>query len=290
MHPLLFHIGPLWIPTYGVMSALALLVALAVIRYYATQEGRDPTQTAEAIFLTIGVGFLGARLLEVAINWDRYVNQPGGLKLLLFSSGVYLGGLASALAFGTYWFHRIKLPYLQGLDLLGPVGAIAEGVGRWGCFFSGCCWGTPTDLPWAVTFPDIARQMHRGLPDVPLHPVQVYLSLNSLAILAVLAWLYRRKRFHGQVITVYVALYCATRFFLETLRGDEERGFVFGGLMSTSQLISLLMVAGAIAGYVYLQRRHRAAGEPDWRAGAGIAAAVPARAKAPARKPAKAGR
>jgi phosphatidylglycerol---prolipoprotein diacylglyceryl transferase len=257
MHPFLFQIGHFRFPTYGFFSLLALAVAVWLVRRYARREGLDPSETSEAIVLTIAVGFFGARVFELVINWKRYFATPGGLKLIFFSTGVFLGGLIVAIPFCIYWFRRIRLPFLQGLDLLALTATVTEGVGRWGCFFSGCCWGTPSDLPWAVTFPDIARRLHAGLPTVPLHPTQIYMSMISWAILGVLILLYRHKRFHGQIITVYVMLYTVARFGIEYVRGDEERGFVFGGLLSTSQFLSLLLAAAAAVAYVVLARRAR---------------------------------
>jgi phosphatidylglycerol---prolipoprotein diacylglyceryl transferase len=258
MHPLLFRIGSLWIPTYGVLAALAFLASMWFVRRYARFEGRDPVRTTDAVFWTIVAGVIGARVLEFAVNWRRILGTPGGLKLFAMSSGVFVGGLVAAIAFAIYWFHRIDLPVMQGLDYLAIAGAVVEGIGRWGCFFSGCCWGTPTDLPWAVTFPEIARRLHQDLPAVPLHPTQIYMSINAWAIFGVLALLYRRKRFHGQIVTVYVGLYSVTRFFMEFVRGDAERGFVLGGLLSTSQFASVLLLAGACAAYALLARRARA--------------------------------
>ena len=252
-------------PTYGFISLCALAVAVLLVRRYARIEGLDPGPTTEAIVLTIAVGFFGARLFEAAINWDRYFGRPGGLKLLLFSTGVFLGGLITAIPFCIYWFRHIGLPVLQGLDILALTAGVAEGVGRWGCFFSGCCFGTPTDLPWGVTFPELARRMHPGLPAVPIHPTQVYMSLNSLVILGILMLLYRNKRFHGRIISVYVLLYTTTRFFIELVRGDADRGFLFGGRLSTSQFLGLLLAACAALAYAALHLRHRRLHEPDWR-------------------------
>ena len=252
-------------PTYGFVSLCALAVAVVLIRRYARIEGLDPKETTEAIVLTIAVGFFGARVFEAVINRDLYFGHPGGWKLLLFSTGVFLGGLITAIPFCIYWFRHIGLPVLQGLDILALTACIAEGVGRWGCFFSGCCFGTPTDLPWAVTFPEIARRLHAGLPSVPIHPTQVYMSLNALAILGILLLLYRNKRFHGRIISVYVLLYGVTRFFIELVRGDADRGFVFGGGLSTSQFLGVLLAVAASVSYVALDRRHRLSGEPDWR-------------------------
>ncbi len=265
MHPFLLQLGHFRLPTYGVISLCALGIAVLLIRRYARIEGLDPGRTTEAIVLTIAVGFFGARVFEAILNWDRYFGQPGGLKLLMVSTGVFFGGLMTAIPFCILWFRHIGMPFLQGLDLLALAGTIAEGVGRWGCFFSGCCWGTPTDLPWAVTFPEIARRLHAGLPAVPIHPTQIYMSLISLAILGILLVLYRRKRFHGRIITVYVMLYAVTRFFIEFVRGDAERGFVLEGRLSTSQFLAILLTAAAAIAYAWLAKRHRASGEADWR-------------------------
>jgi phosphatidylglycerol:prolipoprotein diacylglycerol transferase len=265
VHPFLFEIGRFRVPTYGVISLIALGLAVLLIRRYARIEGLEPGPTAEAIVLTVAVGFFGARLFELVINWDRYVGPPGGMRLLLFSTGVFFGGLITAIPFCIYWFRHIGLPVLQGLDLLALTACVAEGVGRWGCFFSGCCWGKPTDLPWAVTFPDIARRLHAGLPSVPIHPTQIYLSLDALLILGLLLLLYRNKRFHGRIIATYVLLYSVSRFFIEFLRGDAERGSVFGGRLSTSQFLGILLAVAALGAYLGLDRRHRRSGEPDWR-------------------------
>jgi phosphatidylglycerol:prolipoprotein diacylglycerol transferase len=252
-------------PTYGFISLCALAVAVVLIRRYARIEALDPNATAEAIVLTIAVGFFGARIFEALINWDRYFGQPGGLKLLLHSTGVFFGGLITAIPFCVLWFRHIGLPVLQGLDILALTACVAEGVGRWGCFFSGCCFGTPTDLPWAVTFPEIARRLHAGLPERPIHPTQIYMSINSILILGILVMLYRNKRFHGRIISAYVLLYSVTRFFIEFVRGDPDRGFVFGSRWSTSQFLGLVLAVLAVVSYVALDRRHRLSGEPDWR-------------------------
>lgn len=264
MHPFLIQIGPILVPTYGVFAALTLVLAMLATRWFARVEGRDPSAVMDAIFWSIMVGLVGAKVLEGIINWERYFGTPGGWRLWIYSTGVFLGGLIAAVAFGAYRFHRIRLPALQGLDILAPVAAITEAVGRWGCFFSGCCWGTPCDLPWAVTFPESAQQLHRGLPGVPLHPTQIYMSLNGFVILGILLFVYRRKRFHGQVMLTFVALYSISRFLIEFVRGDAERGFVLGGLLSTSQLLSIALLIVALAAYAILDRRHRASGEPDW--------------------------
>ncbi len=128
-------------------------------------------------------------------------------------------------------------------DLCGPAIALGQAIGRIGCFMAGDDYGSPTHLPWAVTFthPDAAEI--GGAPlGVPLHPVQLYESLICLAIFFFLVWMTRRKRFDGQIILLYSGLYAVARFLLEFVRGDADRGFLLGGLLSTSQFIALAVL------------------------------------------------
>jgi phosphatidylglycerol:prolipoprotein diacylglycerol transferase len=124
-------------------------------------------------------------------------------------------------------------------DILAPCLAIGQAVGRWGCFFAGCCYGAPTDAPWAITFTD---PKSLAPLEVALHPTQVYLSINALAIFGILTWLHKRKTFNGQVFWVYGILYSIGRFIIEFYRGDD-RGVV---VLSTSQYIGIFVLGLSI--------------------------------------------
>lgn len=262
MHPFLFHIGDVPVPTYGVMALLAYGASVLVMLHYAKREGLDRRNVVDGITLAIAAGLVGARLLEVIVSWRKIVDDPGHLKTLVFSNGVWLGGVIAAISFGLWWFRRSGIPIPKGLDILGMVGAISTVVSRWGCFFSGCCFGKPTDLPWGVTFPEIAHRLHSGIPYGPIHPTQIYQSLVGLAVFVILALVYRRKRFDGQIMMLYLLLLSVTRFFMEYLRGDAQRGFVIEGVLSTSQFIGILLFVVGLAAYIYLYRRARSA-EPS---------------------------
>jgi phosphatidylglycerol:prolipoprotein diacylglycerol transferase len=100
-----------------------------------------------------------------------------------------------------------------------------------------------------------------GVPiDVALHPTQIYESLATLGLFFGLLWLASRKRFHGQVAVSYVAGYAVLRFVIEFFRGDSARGAVFGGALSTSQFIALLMLAGALGIVPWLLKKQRVGG------------------------------
>src|SRR5262249_38402730 len=100
------------------------------------------------------------------------------------------------------------------------------------------------------THPDAA--LIGGAPlGVPLHPVQLYESVACAGLFLFLVWFSRRKRIDGDVILTYTLLYAALRFWLEAFRGDAGRGFVFGGLLSTSQFIAIVMFISSIALLAY---------------------------------------
>ena len=131
---------------------------------------------------------------------------------------------------------------------------IGQAIGRLGCFFAGCCFGKPADLPWAVTFTDTYAMRHVGTPmDTPLHPSQIYESLACFLIFFFLLWLAPRKRFHGQVVLTYAVLYSVARFALEFFRGDPDRGAIFG--LSTSQAVAVVLVLGAAFLFPRLRRQ-----------------------------------
>jgi phosphatidylglycerol:prolipoprotein diacylglycerol transferase len=109
-------------------------------------------------------------------------------------------------------------------------------------------------VPWAVVFTDPDAGRIGGAPlGVPLHPVQLYESLVCLALFLFLVWLGKRKRWDGQIFLAYTLLYAVNRFWLEYFRGDADRGFVFGGALSTSQFIGI--VAFAVSSVLWLARR-----------------------------------
>ena len=91
---------------------------------------------------------------------------------------------------------------------------------------------------------------------MPLHPVQLYESAVCLVLFGVLMWLARRRHRDGDVIAAYTLLYAVARFVLEFFRGDADRGFVFGGLLSTSQFIAIILFGVAVVVLIVRRRTH----------------------------------
>lgn len=202
---------------------------------------------------------LGAKALLVIVEWRHYLERPGDLVEVIRSGGVFYGGLICASAVGIGYLRKHHLPAWRVADMAAPSIALGEAIGRWGCFAAGCCYGKPSDGPFHVTFTDPFAHDAVGTPlDVPLHPTQIYLSLNSFLVFLILQWAYRRRSFDGEIFWLYVLLYSITRGIIEIWRGDLVRGFVIPGVLSTSQFIGVLTAIASLGMLFYLSRRSRA--------------------------------
>jgi phosphatidylglycerol:prolipoprotein diacylglycerol transferase len=156
---------------------------------------------------------------------------------------VYYGGLMGA-SLACILYTRIKkLPLWKVADILAPSIALGYVFGRIGCLLNGCCYGRACSLPWAIRFP---ADNPLNPPTHPVHPTEVYESLLNLGLYAVLAWLFRRKKFDGQVFSVYLVSYALLRSFVEMFRGDYPE-YYLGGWVTPAHLVSIaILVAGLV--------------------------------------------
>jgi phosphatidylglycerol:prolipoprotein diacylglycerol transferase len=107
-------------------------------------------------------------------------------------------------------------------------------IGRWGCFVAGCCYGTPTSLPWGIVFPAVDNH--------PRHPTQIYEFLFHASMAGVLYALMRRGMFPGQLIKIYILAYVGYRFLTEFIRPEVR---LWSGL--TGYQWACLVLAGLFA-------------------------------------------
>jgi phosphatidylglycerol:prolipoprotein diacylglycerol transferase len=251
MHPVLFHVGKLYIYSYGLMIAIGIVVGLFLARRQAAREGIDPDKIIDISFYALVAALIGSRLLFVLMNVGEYTDNPLDILKIWEGGLVFYGGLIPAVAVAIWYIKRLGLPLWQVTDIFAPSIAIGHAFGRIGCFLAGCCYGTPSSLPWAVTFTD-PRTL--APPGTPLHPTQLYSSLGLFAIFAFLVFLRRKKTFHGELLWSYTLVYSIFRFFIEFLR-DDPRGSCLGGLLSTTQAISIFLAGISVVMLLYLRKR-----------------------------------
>ncbi len=273
MHPIAFKLGPLTIHWYGVMVALAFLAGIWTASRRAPRSGLSGEKVVDAgVWILLGA-VVGARLLYVVSYWDRTFENPlfpraPWTEVFMVQRGglVFYGGLIGASLACILYARLRKLPLWKLADVFAPSIALGYVLGRIGCLFNGCCYGRLCELPWAVRYPnqsDIWRQHHEaGLttadgPSAPLHPTQIYDALLNLALYAGLAWLFRRKKFDGQVFAVYLLGYAVTRSIVELFRGDYGAAQIRAGL-TPAHWISIGVFLTGVVFYLVLRQQRKA--------------------------------
>ena len=248
MCPILFRLGGLTVYAYGFFLATGFILGLALAVLKARRAGIPFERVVDLFFLTVLSGIVGARGLFVLINFNLFREDPLAIFKLWEGGLVFYGGLVLAAVVAIVYLRIRRLPVWKLADMFSPPVSLGLFFGRIGCFFAGCCYGQETSLPWGVIFRDgrSLAPLH-----VPLHPTQLLDAVNGLGIFFFLLWWEKRKRFDGQVFWLFLLLYSCGRFLVESLRGDP-RGFVLGGLLSTSQGLGVLLAAGALFMLFYL--------------------------------------
>jgi phosphatidylglycerol:prolipoprotein diacylglycerol transferase len=264
LHPILFSIGSLHLPTYGVMLVLAILAGVWTILRLGRREGLDSSQLLDFSTWLLLVALVGAKVLMVVADWGYYRQNPGEIfsRSTFLAGGVFYGGFIAAFLFAFWYIVHHRLPFWKVVDVYAPAIALGQSVGRIGCFAAGCDYGKPTTSGWGVVFTNPYSHEVSGVPlGVPLYPTQPIMSLASLTLFVILMWRYSKKTRDGEIFVLYLGLYAVARFCIEFLRGDEDRGFVFHHLLSTSQFIAILAFATAVVmAFIVYRRPARAPG------------------------------
>ncbi len=268
MIPILFHLGPLTIYSYGLMMALGFIAADIACTSEFKRHGYQGEWASTLILWTAIAGVAGSRVYDIIDNWPRYAADPSAM---IFSGAgfVWYGGLAGGLLASYFVARHYRIRWLTLADMAAPGLAIGHAVGRIGCLLSGDGdWGTVSNLPWAMSFPHaIVGWNGRSVltlsgnrlvaapgctdsgcaPWVRVHPAPLYETILYTGVFLIL-WAIRKKvNLEGQIFYLYLIMAGGCRFLVEFIRVNPR---VLWGL-SEAQLIALLMVAVGLAAYTW---------------------------------------
>ena len=253
MYPILFQFGSFTISSFGVMMVIAFLLGNYLLRLDVVAEGYDATIADDIIFRAAIGGILGAKFYylieniptgQAANNINGLINIIAGIFTLNgeriafgiqnFGAGlVFLGGLVGGMAAVSWYIYRKNLNWFKIADLAAPFLVLGHGIGRIGCFLVGDDYGIPTNLPWAIAFPN-------GLPptNIAVHPTQLYEMSAYFIIFFYLRYRKRNQTFSGEIIFEYLFLGGLSRFMVEFIRTNTK--YIFG--LSGAQYLSILMM------------------------------------------------
>jgi len=239
------HIGPLQLPTFGLMVALALITAAYLLQ--ADFDRRGMNADAFSMITVAGLlGILGAKLYHLLETPAEFFASPVPLLLSRYGFawfGGFLGGFGALLVMG--W--RAKLPVWEFLDSCSPAAAFGYAIGRIGCFLSGDGdYGKPTSLPWGMSFPNGVVPTTERVHPAPLYELLIWSSIGWL-LWRLGAKFLKRPGHAGEVFCYYLILTGVARFLVEIIRINPP--WILG--LSNAQVAS---VGSVIAGCVLLWR------------------------------------
>jgi phosphatidylglycerol---prolipoprotein diacylglyceryl transferase len=267
VYPILFHLGPFSLHTYGLAMALAFGLGIWVAIRRAEAHGWGGKFALDISVLILIFSLVGARATYVVTHWSEFSDHPWDTISPIQHTGqigiaglVLLGGVAAAFATVYVYARRHKKSFLAVTDLLIPPTALGIAIGRIGCFFNGCCFGLPTDMPWGVHFPpgSIAASVYGA--GACVHPTELYESAFMLLTFAGLMWYDRVLKPLGRVTGWFLLIYGIGRYFNEGLRWYESEMVLWqmgSARFTFSQLLSVVMVLCGVALIALSYRRVR---------------------------------
>jgi phosphatidylglycerol:prolipoprotein diacylglycerol transferase len=239
------QIGP--VPTYSILYILSILSHFLVCYIIAGRLG-----LRRRVWIVAGISYMLAMTVGAKILYDIRSSQfdlPALLSIRHYIKGGLWGGMLA------YFILAVPLTFIlaekrhSALDLVAVSLPVPWILTKVGCLLNGCCYGRESSLPWAVAFPEGARD---APPGVPLHPTQLYEILLMVCILIVFKIL-NHDRSRGTMLLWFLALYGIGRTAIEFFRGDLDHHLLVGAL-TLSQLVCLV-AAGASIILLFLHRR-----------------------------------
>lgn len=256
MRPFLFSIGDTKIPSFFFFIMVAALACTFYCYWLAKRRGLHPEAVLDMGIVGILAGVLGSRIFHILVEAPAYYWEKPMRVFEFWRGGFVSWGAFIAVVISLSVYFRIRrLPSLDYFDLLAAGAPLIKFFVRVACLLTGCCYGKPANLPWAITFTDPASTAHYYYPNTPLHPTQVYSMIHATILFLFMNWIYKHSRFQGQATSVLIMAWTLPRMFIEYFRGDTDRGVYFGGLISTGQITGGVIFLIGLALYLYFRSR-----------------------------------
>ena len=243
--PVAFALGPVKVHWYGLMYLVAFALGwwLGRVRARDAWRGWSRDDVGDVLFYVVLGVVAGGRLGYMFFyDFDRLLADPLSLFMVWRGGMSFHGGLLGVMV-AMWWFARSRgRGFFEVADFIAPLVPPGLAAGRLGNFINGRLWGSPSDLPWAMVFPDPLAGA------VPRHPSQLYEALlEGVVLFAVLWWFTRRPRPAMAASGVFLIGYGAARILVELVRvPDAHLGYLAFGWVTMGQVLTLPMIVAGI--------------------------------------------
>jgi phosphatidylglycerol---prolipoprotein diacylglyceryl transferase len=261
VHPVLFHIGALLIPSYGALAAAGVLLTLVLALRTARIAGVSPSQVWNVCVVALFAALVGSRLLLAVLNWGELLRHPLWIFGLatIHSPVLAVAGVMMGAAAALFYMGRERMPWTTTVDALAPPLVVGLACEQWGALLAGAGYGTETSVGWGVIYTDPLAQRWSGTPlGVALHPVQAYAALGFMALAVLLLTRLSARQQPGDVAGIALMGLGVVVYLTELWRDPEGRGEILNGFFDGPQLVAIVMVLAG--GVVLLQREAPAKG------------------------------
>ena len=239
INPVAFEIFGIAVRWYGILIAAAMLIGSVYTLREGKRLGYKEDHLLDLIMVVLVSAIVGARLWYVAFNLSYYLKDPAEILNLRGGGLAIHGGVIFGILAGYVVTRWRKMDFFKMADVVAPVLALGQAIGRWGNYANQEAHGGPTDLPWGIV-----------VDGVKVHPTFLYESLWNVALFSLLMFLKRRKPFDGALMFLYLMIYSIGRFMIEGLRTDS----LMIGPFRTAQVTSLVLIVIGAAAWVWRRK------------------------------------
>ena len=251
--PIAISLGPVSIHWYGVIILAGMLLGYFLANRETIKKGLPDDLFMDLMMYIIIFSLIGARLYYVFFNLDYYFFNPLDI-IKVWEGGMAIhGGLIGGFLAGLIYTKKKGYSFFQTADIAAPSILLGQAIGRWGNFINQEAHGGPVsrDFLENLMIPDFIIN-HMNIDGTYYHPTFLYESIWSI-IGVVILFLIRAKLPLGHTILVYLIYYSVGRFFIEGMRTDSLMMF---DMFRTAQVISVIMIIGAIIIMIYRQKNY----------------------------------
>ncbi len=246
MYPDLLKIGPFTLHSFGVMAMLGFLIPTLIMRRDFNRIKIDPDFASTIAVAAILGGFVGARLYYIIEHWQAFLRDPWSM---IFSGAglVWYGGLFGGVAAVVWTIRHYKMPFWKVADIVSILLLLGQAFGRMGCLLAADGdYGPPSDVPWAMSFPDGVVPTNERVHPTPLYDIAILLTFFGIL------WSQRKRNFApGTMFGMYFIAVSIGRFITEFWRTTPK---ILFGWISMAQIISVILIATGLM-IIYLRRR-----------------------------------